>query len=412
MEYQQDLPVVVVGGGPAGMMAAIQAARRGLTVTLLERNEKLGKKLYITGKGRCNLTNDGSLEHLLANTVRNGRFLYSAFSAFGSRDLMAFIEELGVPLVVERGQRVFPASGKSSDILRVLQKEIARLGVEVQLGQRVAAIVAQEGRVSAVRTVAGREIPCAVVVLATGGLSYSATGSTGDGYRLAQALGHTVEPQSPSLIPIETNEGWPAQLQGLALKNIRMTVEQDAKIVYSDVGKMLFTHFGISGPLVLTASALLDANRLADARLLLDMKPGLTAEQLDARLLRDFQSSPNRALKNLMPELAPARMGSVVLALAGLDGEVPVHQITRGQREKLASTLKTLVLTPARMRPMEEAVITRGGITCKEVQPKTMQSKRVQGLYLCGETLDVDALTGGFNLQIAFSTGFAAGSHC
>ena len=405
-------PIVVAGGGPAGMMAAIQAARRGSPVTLLERNEKLGKKLYITGKGRCNLTNDGNLEHLLAHTVHNGRFLYSAFSTFGSRDLMAFAEELGVPLVVERGQRVFPASGKSSDIQRALQRELSRLGVQVLLGQRVSGIDVEDGQVVAVRTAGGRSFPCTSVILATGGLSYSATGSTGDGYRLAAALGHEVQPARPSLIPIETAEGWVTDLQGLSLKNVRLSAEQRGKTVYSEIGEMLFTHFGVSGPLVLTASALLEEAGLGDARLHLDMKPGLTGEQLDARILRDFQSVPNRALKNALFELLPSRLCPVALALASLDGETPVHQVTRAQREALAAVIKDIVLTPARFRPIDEAVITRGGVSCKQVNPKTMESRLVRGLFLCGELLDVDALTGGFNLQIAFSTGYAAGSHC
>ena len=404
--------VVVAGGGPAGMMAACEAARRSLRVVLLERNEKLGKKLYITGKGRCNLTNASDREALIANTVRNGRFLYSAFSAFGSRELMDYVEGLGVPLVTERGNRVFPASGKSSDVNRAFQRELGRLGVRVELNARVSAIECSGGAVSAVRTHDGRVFGCRSAVLATGGASYPATGSTGDGYRLLEALGHTINAPGPSLVPMETAESWPAELQGLSLKNVRLTAAVAGRQVYTEVGEMLFTHFGVSGPLVLTASSLMDPARLGESRLSIDMKPGLDPAALDARILRDFQANPNRALKNSLFELLPGRMCPVVISLAELNGEAPVNQVTREQREKLGAALKDLRVTPKAFRPLEEAVVTRGGAACAEVNPKTMESKLVAGLFICGELLDVDALTGGFNLQIAFSTGAAAGRVC
>ena len=404
--------VVVVGGGPAGMMASMEAARRGLAVTLLERNEKLGKKLYITGKGRCNLTNASDREQLIANTVRNGKFLFSAFSALGSRDLMETVERLGVPLVEERGRRVFPASYKASDITRALQNELHRLGVRVILNARVSAIASENGAVSVVKLEDGREFPCRAVILATGGASYPMTGSTGDGYRLAAEMGHTVNAPLPALVPIETAEKWAAELQGLALKNVRLTAWQGKKKVFSEVGEMLFTHFGVSGPLVLTASSLIKADALAEARLSLDMKPGLDPEQLDARILRDFQINPNRALKNSLHELLPSRFCPIALELASLDGELACNQVTREQRGRLAATLKDVHLTPKVLRPLAEAVITRGGVSCKEVSPNTMESKLVAGLFICGELLDVDALTGGFNLQIAFSTGYLAGHSC
>ncbi len=407
---EQD--IVVIGGGPSGMMAAIEAARRGNAVTLLERNEKLGKKLYITGKGRCNLTNASDREQLIANTVRNGKFLFSAFSAMGSRDLMDTMERLGVPLVEERGRRVFPASNKASDITRALQNELHRLGVRVILNARVSAIAVSNGAVASVRLEDGREFPCRAAILATGGASYPMTGSTGDGYRLAEVLGHTVNEPLPALVPIETAEKWAAGLQGLALKNVRLTAWQGKKKVFSEVGEMLFTHFGITGPLVLTASSLLKADALAEARLSLDMKPGLEIEQLDARILRDFQGNPNRALKNSLHELLPGRFCPVALELSSIDGELPCNQITKEQRGRLAAVLKDVRLTPKALRPLAEAVITRGGVSCKEVSPGTMESRLVQGLYLCGELLDVDALTGGFNLQIAFSTGYLAGHNC
>lgn len=403
--------IIVIGGGPAGMMAACQAAQTN-RVILLERNEKLGKKLYITGKGRCNLTNASDREGLVAGTVRNGRFLYSAFSAFGSRDLMEYVEGLGVPLAVERGERVFPASGKSSDIIRAFTRELSRLGVNVVLNTRVSEIICQDGAVAVVKTEDGKTFPCRSVVLATGGASYPATGSTGDGYRLLTALGHSVTGPEPSLVPIEIAEPWAAELQGLSLKNVRLSAFRAGVKVYSDIGEMLFTHFGVSGPLVLTASSLLGAVDLKAASLSIDMKPGLDFEALDARILRDFQSNPNRALKNSLYELLPGRMCPVAVSLAEIDGEQAVNQITRDQRERLAAVLKDMRMTPAALRPLAEAVVTRGGVSCDQINPRTMESRLVSGLYVCGELLDVDALTGGFNLQIAFSTGFAAGSGC
>lgn len=404
--------VIVVGGGPSGMITAVEAARRGQKVTLLERNEKLGKKLYITGKGRCNLTNASDREQLIANTVRNGKFLYSVFSNFGSRDLMEYVESLNVPLVEERGNRVFPASGKASDVTRAFHNELHRLGVRIILNSRVSEILCQDGAISAVKAMDGRVFPCRSVVLATGGLSYPSTGSTGDGYRLAGALGHTVNNPKSSLVPIEVQETWAAELQGLSLKNVKLTATQQNRKVCSEVGEMLFTHFGISGPLVLTASSLLDADGLGESSLSLDMKPGLSAEQLDARILRDFQANPNRSLKNSLFELLPGRLCPIVISLAGLDGEVPLNQITKEQRERLAAVIKDIKMKPKSLRPIDEAVITRGGISCSEVNPKTMESRLISGLFFCGELLDVDALTGGFNLQIAFSTGFAAGRNC
>lgn len=409
-ESSQD--VVVIGGGPSGMMAAIEAAGRTLRVVLLERNGKLGKKLYITGKGRCNLCNASDLNELIANTVHNGRFLYSAFSSFGSRELMDYMEGLGVPLTVERGNRVFPASGRASDVTRALQRELVRLGVRVVLNARVSELVCENGAISAVKTQDGSIYRCRSVVLATGGAAYPATGSTGDGYILAGALGHTVMEPRPSLVPVETKEAWVPELQGLSLKNVRLTAIQDGRKVYAEVGEMLFTHFGVSGPLVLTASSMLASEKLDGSVLSLDMKPGLDQDKLDGRILRDFQGIPNRALKNSLFELLPGRLCPAVIALAGLDGEKPANQVTKEQRERLASVLKDIRLTPSAFRPLEEAVITRGGVSCTEVNPRTMESKLVRGLFLAGELLDVDALTGGFNLQIAFSTGCLAGRNC
>ncbi len=406
------LPVVVIGGGPAGMMAAVEAARRGLRVLLLEHNEKLGKKLYITGKGRCNLTNATPRETHIAHARRNGKFLYGALTRLDAQGLMDYVERLSVPLVVERGERVFPASYKASDVTRAFERELARLGVTVLLRTGAKDIVTEEGVARAVLTTDGRRIDCRSVVVATGGLSYPSTGSTGDGYRLAAALGHRVQPTSPTLVSVTTAESWPGELAGLSLRNVRLTVLRGKKNVWSEIGEMLFTHTGVSGPLVLTASSYLEADRLADDRLVLDAKPGLDAEQLDARLVRDFQANPNRSVKNQLPELLPARMAPIVADLAGIPADQSCHQVSRPQRERLTAMMKNLVLTPSALGSWNEAVVTRGGVACTEVDPKTMQSKLVQGLFFCGEVLDVDAQTGGFNLQIAFSTGYTAGQCC
>lgn len=401
--------ILVAGGGAAGMMAALFAARAGASVTLLERNEKLGKKIYITGKGRCNLTNDCSLEEFLRQVPRNPRFLYGALNRFGPQDMMALMEEAGCPVEVQRGQRVFPRSEKASDVIRALARLMEQAGVRVRLHSRIQSLIVQEGRAAGVVLENDERLEADAVILALGGQSYPMTGSTGDGYALAREAGHHVLPPEAVLSALETVEDWPRALQGLALKNVRLTLRSGRKTLYTELGEMLFTHFGISGPLVLEMSCHLPAE-LAQAQVTLDLKPGLTPEQLDLRLQRDFAAQPRKQLQNVLPGLLPLRLSALFPDLAGVSGERVCGQITRGEREQLGAALKALPITLRARRPLAEAIVTRGGVDVKEIQPATMESKLLPGLYFAGEMIDVDAHTGGFNLQIAFSTGALAGS--
>lgn len=401
--------VIVIGGGAAGMMAAIFAADAGAQVTLLERNEKLGKKIYITGKGRCNVTNDCTQEEFLRQVPRNPRFLYSALSRFDPQDMMALLEDNGCPVQVQRGQRVYPQTEKASDVTRTLTRMMERRSVQVRLNSRVQALRRTEDAVTGVVLESGEMLDAGAVILATGGASYPMTGSTGDGYALAASAGHTLIPCEAVLSALETTEAWPRDLQGLALKNVRLTLKNGKKTLYTELGEMLFTHFGISGPLVLEMSCHLP-EQLSDARVTLDLKPGLTPEQLDARLQRDFTAQPRKQLQNVLPGLLPLRLSALFPALAGVPADRVCGQITRAEREKLCQTLKALPMTLSARRPLAEAIVTRGGVTVREVQPATMESKLCPGLYFAGEVLDVDAHTGGFNLQIAFSTGALAGA--
>ncbi len=399
--------VAVIGAGAAGLMAAGQAAEGGCRVLLLDRNAKVGRKLMITGKGRCNVTNDCDRDRLMQAVRRNPRFLYSAFDAFSPQDTMAFFASRGVALKVERGQRVFPQTDKAVTIVDTLFDWIRKAGVRLVQG-RVSAVRQADGGFS-VLTVDGREYAASRVLIATGGLSYPLTGSTGDGYELARALGHTVTETMPSLIPIVLKEPWCAELMGLSLRNVTLTVRQGKKEVYSELGELMFTHFGISGPLVLSASSYLDGD-LSRFSLEIDLKPGLSDEQLDARILRDFADAKNRALKNALDRLLPRSIIPIVIAQSKIAPDTPVHSVTREQRAALIGAVKRFSVTPERLRPVEEAVVTRGGVKVSEVNPKTMESKLVSGLYFAGEVLDLDGVTGGFNLQIAFSTGYVAGN--
>ena len=401
--------VLIIGGGAAGMMAAIFAADAGARVTLLERNEKLVKKIYITGKGRCNVTNDCTQEEFLRQVPRNPRFLYSALSHFGPQDMMALLEDNGCPVQVQRGQRVYPQTEKASDVTRTLARMMERRGVQVRLNSRVAALQCTSGRISGVTLESGEQLAADAVILATGGASYPMTGSTGDGYALAQSAGHTLQPREAVLSALETAEGWPRELQGLALKNVRLTLKKGKKTLYTELGEMLFTHFGISGPLVLEMSCHLPDD-LSEAQVTLDLKPGLTPEQLDARVQRDLAAQPRKQLQNVLPGLLPLRLSAMFPALCGVPADRVCAQVTRAEREKLCQTLKALPLTIAARRPLAEAIVTRGGVTVKEIQPATMESRLCPGLYFAGEVMDVDAHTGGFNLQIAFSTGALAGA--
>ncbi len=398
--------VCVVGAGAAGLMAALAAAEAGARVILAEREERPGKKLRITGKGRCNVTNDCAPEEVLRNVVRNPRFLYSAVNAFPPAEVMAFFEGLGVPLKTERGRRVFPVSDRAEDVAEALTREVKRRGVELRR-LRVREIVTAEGAVCAVRG-GDTEAACRALVLATGGLSYPATGSTGDGYRLAETLGHRVSPLVPSLVPLSSGDGDCAEMQGLSLRNVTLTLrEAGGKRVWSELGEMQFTHFGVSGPLVLSASAHMEEGR--QYSLELDLKPGLTEEALDARLLRTFGENRNRNFSNALDDLLPRRMIPVVIRRSGIPPETKVHTVTRAQRQKLNDLLKHFPVSVSGLRPIEEAIVTRGGVDVREVNPSAMMSRLVPGLFFAGEILDLDAYTGGYNLQIAWSTGRAAG---
>lgn len=405
--------VIVIGGGAAGMMAAIAAAEAGAGVTLLERNEKLGKKLYITGKGRCNVTNDCGTDDFLREVARNPRFLYAALAAFGPRDMMDFLEENGCPVTVQRGRRVFPASEKASDVTRTLARAMDRLGVRVVYNSRVRELMIREERCAGVRTADGRTLAADAVIVATGGLSAPLTGSDGDGYRFAEAAGHSLTPRRPSLSAVETADAWPCELQGLALKNVTLTLRDTKrrKVLYTELGEMLFTHFGISGPLVLEMSSHLPEGwEEGGVSAELDLKPGLTPEQLDARLLREFAAAPRKQLANLLPALLPARLAALFPGLCGIDPEIPCGEVTREMRRALCERLRCLPIGLRRLRPIDEAIVTRGGVPVKEIDPATMASRRLPGLYFAGEVIDVDAHTGGYNLQIAFSTGHLAGT--
>ena len=397
--------VLVVGGGAAGMMAAITAAEQGAQVTLLERNEKVGRKIYITGKGRCNLTNDCQVREFLANVPRGGKFLNSALFRFTPQDTMDFFENLGVKLKVERGRRVFPVSDKASDVIDALFFALRRNKVNI-VQARAEKLLLADGAVVGVKTDRG-EYRCEAVILATGGLSYTLTGSTGDGYAFAQAAGHTVTTCSGSLLPLESADGCCKEMQGLSLKNVNLMISSGGKAMFSEQGELLFTHFGISGPLVLSASALIDSYKDCVAHI--NLKPALSVQQLDERFLREFSAQSNRDLANIMTALLPRLMIGPFLAKAGLSPDLKGHSITKEQRKALLETMQDFSFAVSGPRPVEEAVVTQGGVKLEEVDPKTMASKLCKGLYLAGEMLDVDGFTGGFNLQIAWSTGRAAG---
>ena len=401
--------IVVIGGGAAGMMAAVFAARTGANVPLLEKNEKLGKKVYITGKGRCNLTNDCDRDEFLAQVPRNPRFLYSALNFFAPRDMMALLEENGCPVTIQRGKRVFPSSEKASDVTKALTSILRKLNVRVCLNAEVKSLTVESGRLTGAELKNGTVQRADAVILACGGLSYPSTGSTGDGYRFAEALGHTVLSRSPVLVGLETEETWPRSLQGLSLRNVTLTLSGGKKTLYTELGEMLFTHFGISGPLALEASCHLP-DPPAGAKLAIDLKPGLPREQLDARVRRDFSEAGKKQLKSVLPGLLPASLAEIFPGLCGIDASLPCNQVTAAQREKLLTMLKALPLTVRAPRPIDEAVVTRGGVSIKEIDPGTMRSKLMPNLYFAGEMIDVDAHTGGFNLQIAWSTGALAGA--
>ena len=402
--------VAVIGGGAAGMMAAIKAAEKGHSVTVFEKMERPCRKVMITGKGRCNVTNNCDNETLINNVTKNGKFLYSAFSFFSSADTMEFFERAGVPLKTERGNRVFPVSDKSVDIVDALVKSAKALGVKT-VNSAVEEIIAENGELRAVRFQNGATMYFDAAVLATGGKSYHLTGSTGDGYRMAEKLGHTVTELIPSLVPLKIHEGFCANLAGLSLKNVTLSVysKDKKKPVFSSLGEMLFTHFGISGALTLSASAHMRKGDITDYTAVIDLKPALTEQQLDARVQRDFLEFSGKIISNSLDKLLPKSLIPVIIKLSGIDGGERVNQITKAQRMALVGVIKNLTLHPTAFGDIDEAIITSGGIKVKEIDPATMQSKIIHNLYFAGEIIDVDAYTGGFNLQIAFSTGALAG---
>ena len=406
------MDLIVIGGGAAGLMAAGTAAKRGLKVTLIERNEKLARKVGITGKGRCNVTNSCPLlNELISNVPVNGRFLYGAFSRFSTDDTIDFFEELGVPLKIERGNRVFPVSDKALDIVDALNKYITVNGVKRKTG-RVTELIIEDGAVKGCRTDDGRELFADNVLVATGGMSYPGTGSTGDGYTLAKQAGHTITDLKPSLVPLECHEGWCTEAMGLSLRNVEIRVEDSKtyKEVYKDFGEMLFTHFGVSGPMILSASSHMRNMEKGRYIIHIDFKPALTYEQLDKRIQRDLLECSNKNLYNTLALMLPRKMIPIVVKLSGLNGNIKSNQVTKEMRSQLVDLLKDIRLTVNDFRPIEEAIITSGGVSVSEIDPKTMKSKIIDGLYFAGEVIDVDAYTGGFNLQIAFSTGNLAGN--
>ena len=406
--------VLIIGGGAAGMMAGVFAARNHHEVHILEKNEKLGKKVFITGKGRCNVTNACDTEELFPAMMSNPKFLYSSFYSFTPQDVMEFFEEAGVPLKVERGNRVFPQSDHSSDIIRALERELKKAGAKIHLHTAVKEIVkeSETDSVTGVILTDGTFMEGDAVIVATGGVSYQSSGSTGDGYRFARELGLKVTDIAPSLVPLKTKEDYIPKLQGLSLKNTGLTIKNGKKVLYEDFGEMMFTHFGVTGPMILSASAhigtKLEKAPNGELSAYLDLKPALTREQLDARILREFEAGPNKQFKNVIGVLFPSSLTPVMLELGGIPAEKKIHDISREERQHFIDLIKAFPFTITGMGEFKEAIITRGGVSVKEINPGTMESKKISGLYFAGEVLDLDAVTGGYNLQIAWSTAYLA----
>ena len=402
--------VIVIGGGPAGMMAAYAASCQGHAVTVLEQNEKLGNKLFITGKGRCNITNAGDMDNLFANVMSNRKFLYSAFYTFDNEQVLSFFENQGLRTKVERGNRVFPLSDHSSDVIAALNRALKSQNVDIRLHTKVQSLLIRDEAACGVVLSDGKTVEADDVIVATGGISYPSTGSTGDGYRMAEESGHALVECTPSLVPFETKEDWVKDLQGLSLRNVTVSIYHGKKKLYEDFGEMLFTHFGVSGPLVLSASGMIKPVQFKqELCMYIDLKPALDAEQLDKRILREFDAAMNKQFKNVIGSLMPAKMIPVVIRLSGIDPDKKVNEVSREERQHLVQLLKRLPLTINGLRGWNEAIITKGGVSVKDINPSTMESKKVSHLFFCGEVLDLDALTGGYNLQIAWSTGYLAG---
>lgn len=402
--------VIVVGGGAAGMMAAVFAARNGQNVQLLEKNEKLGKKLFITGKGRCNITNAADIEDLFTAVISNPKFLYSGFYSFTNQQVIDFFEELGVKTKIERGERVFPVSDHSSDVIAAFSRELKLLGVSVSLHTEVRELLCEQDKVCGVLLTNGKKMKADALIVATGGISYPSTGSTGDGYRFAKETGHRVTELLPSLVPMEVRQWYAKELQGLSLRNIEIRITDGKKKLYEEFGEMLFTHYGVTGPVILSASSVVGKTlRKKELTLHIDLKPALSEEQLDKRILREFDANHNKQYKNSIDSLFPAKLKPVMIELSEIEPEKKVNEITKEERQRLVHLIKDFTMTLTGLRSYNEAIITKGGVSVKEIDPGTMESKKMKGLYFVGEVLDLDAVTGGYNLQIAWSTGYLAG---
>ncbi|MCT4594707.1 MAG: NAD(P)/FAD-dependent oxidoreductase [Anaeromicrobium sp.] len=402
--------VIVIGGGAAGMIAAATSASRGNETLLLEQNEKLGKKIYITGKGRCNITNAQDIEELINNVTTNKNFLYSAFYSYTNDDIINLMNEHGVKTKVERGFRVFPLSDKSSDVIKALEKNMLKYKVDVRLGTKVKEIIVKANKVTGVILSDNKKINCEKVIIATGGLSYPTTGATGSGYDFAKKVGHDIVKLKAALVPLETKEGWTRELQGLSLRNVEMKFYYKNKVVYSNFGEMLFTHFGISGPLVLSASNYINEYlEKGNMAVTINLKPALHRDKLDKRIQRDFEKYSNKQFKNALKDLLPTKLIPIIIKLSNIAEDKTVNQITKEERKNLLDNITKLPMTVTKTRPIKEAIITSGGINVKEIDPSTMESKKIAGLHFAGEVIDVEALTGGYNLQIAYSTGYLAG---
>lgn len=403
--------VFIAGGGAAGMMAGIFAARNGHEVHIYEKNEKLGKKLFITGKGRCNITNAGDMDTLFASVISNPKFLYSGFYSFTNEQALDFFKELGIEIKIERGNRVFPESDHSSDVIGAMTRELKRLHVEIHLHSEVKEICTENGKFQSILLSDGKKVQADACIIATGGISYPSTGSTGDGYRFAKQAGHSVTELFPSLVPMEVKEPYIMELQGLSLRNVNVAIYDGTKRIYEEFGEMLFTHYGVSGPIIISASSLIGpVLNEKNLRLTIDLKPALSMEQLDQRVLRDFGENRNKQFKNAVDKLFPGKLKPVMLELSQIDPDKKVHEISREERLKFVTLIKNLEMTLTGLRGFKEAIITKGGVDVKQIDPGTMESKLVRGLYFTGEVLDLDALTGGFNLQIAWSTAYLAGN--
>lgn len=411
--------VLIIGGGAAGMFASVFAAMSGHEVHVFEKNDKLGRKLFITGKGRCNITNACDLEELFPAVITNSRFLYSSFYSYTNQDVIDFFERLGVKTKIERGNRVFPESDHSSDVIRALEREMRNVGVKIHLDTEVKKVIAEDNHFQEIILSDGAHIQGDACIIATGGVSYRLTGSTGDGHRFANDLGHKVTELLPALVPMETKETWVPELQGLSLRNINASVYEGKKKLYEEFGEMMFTHYGVTGPVILSASSVIGKRLTKNLQegmdkaiiLKIDLKPALSKEQLDQRVLRDFEENKNKQFKNSLNKLFPAKLIPVMIELSGISPDKKVNEISREERQHFVELIKALPMTLSRLRGFNEAIVTKGGVSVKEVNPSTMESKLVQGLYFAGEVLDLDALTGGYNLQIAWSTAYLAGTN-